>query len=84
MGPTRIEAPLIATSRAPLAPEGVVIPRHRSKSAYGVLQHLHRHWLMGVPCAELNTVHLAAYRDERGELGSMLQGHTLPLWICAA
>jgi len=55
----RIEAPLIAAARAPLAPEGslhafgAVLERYE-----GVLQHLHRHWLMGVRCAELNAIYL--------------------------
>jgi integrase len=42
------------------------LPKHRSgASEVHMLNHLHRHWLAAVPCAQLSSVHLAAYRDER-------------------
>ena len=38
--------------------------RHGANEAY-VLAHLKGHWLLAIPCRELTTQHLAAYRDER-------------------
>jgi hypothetical protein len=42
------------------------LPKHRSgASEVLMLNHLHRHWIAAVPCEQLTSAHLAAYRDER-------------------
>jgi hypothetical protein len=42
------------------------LPKHRSGATEVLmLYHLHRHWIAAVPCEQLTSAHLAAYRDER-------------------
>lgn len=42
------------------------LPKHRSGSSeLPMLNHIHRHWIAAVPCEQLSSVHLAAYRDDR-------------------
>ncbi|MCX5968871.1 MAG: hypothetical protein NTV57_14775 [Cyanobacteria bacterium] len=44
------------------------LPKHRSgPNETHRLNHIHRHWIAAVPCEQLTSVHLAAYRDERLE-----------------
>lgn len=42
------------------------LPKHRAgaSEAY-MLSHIHRHWIAAVPCEQLTSQHLAAYRDDR-------------------
>lgn len=42
------------------------IPKHKARlSEVHLLSHIHRHWIAAVPCQQLTSAHLAAYRDER-------------------
>ena len=46
--------------------ERVVLPTHRSGATEAdLLRSLSRHWITGVRCEELQSWHLAAYRDDR-------------------
>lgn len=44
------------------------IPKHKAgASEVHMLNHIHGHWIAAVPCHQLTSAHLAAYRDERLE-----------------